>query len=45
MRKFVYEMVFSDNRATHNDVYTAVDDIGVQAIKRFIQTCNFVKES
>ena len=45
MRKFVYEMVFSDNRAADNDVYTAVDDIRVQAIKRFIRTCNFVKES
>ena len=45
MRKFVYEMVFSDNRAADDDVDTAVNDIRVQAIKRFIRTCNFVKES
>ena len=45
MRKFVHEMVFSDDRAADNDVDAAVDDIREQAIKCFIRLCNFVKES
>ena len=45
MRKFVHEMVLSDDRAADNDVNAAIDDVCMYAIERFIRTCNFAKES
>ncbi len=45
MRKFLYEMVLSNNKAADNDVNAAVDNVRVQAIECLIRTCNFVKES
>ena len=44
MRKFVFEMMFSEDRS--NDyVDAAVDDLSVQGIERLIRTYNFVKDS
>ena len=37
MRKFVHEMVFSDNRAADNDVNAAVDDVRMYAIERIVK--------
>ena len=37
MRKFVYEMMLSNNTAAGNDVNAAVDDVCVQAIERLIR--------
>ena len=45
MRKFVHEMVLSDDRMADNDVNKAVDDVCMYAIECLIRTCNFVKES
>ena len=33
MRNFLYEMMFSNNRAAVNNVNAAVDDVRVQAIE------------
>ncbi len=43
MRKFVFEMMFSEDRSTND--YAAVDDLSVQGIQRLIRTYNFVKDS
>ncbi len=44
MRKFVYEMMFLEDRSTNDYVEAAVDDFRVQEIERFIRTHNFAKE-
>jgi hypothetical protein len=38
MSGFMYEIVFSDDRAADDDVNKAVDNIRVQAVKCFIRT-------
>ena len=45
MRKFVHEMVLSDDRAADNDVNAAVDDVYMYASERFVRACDIVKES
>ena len=45
MRKFVYEMMFLEDKSTNDYVEAAVDDLRVQGIERFIRTHNFVKEN
>ena len=45
MRKFVFEMMFSEDRSTNDYVDAAVDDLSVQRIECLIRTYNFVKDS
>ena len=45
MRKFVYEMMFSDYQSADDDANAAVDDIRMQGVECLIRTCNLVKES
>ena len=42
MKKFVFEMMFSEDRSTDDYVDAAVDDLSVQCV---IRTYNFVKDS
>ena len=45
MRKFAFEMMFSEDRSTNDYVDPAVDDLSVQGIDCLIRTYNFVKDS
>ncbi len=45
MRKFVFEMMFSEDRSTNDYVDAAVDDLSVEGIERLTRTYNFVKDS
>ena len=45
MWKFVFEMMFSEDRSTNDYVDAAVDDLSVQGIECLIRTYNFVKDS
>ena len=45
MRKFVHEMMFSEDMSTNDYVDAAVDDLSEKGIERFIRTYSFAKES